>query len=116
MARRGSNKDLSIKQEDFIAAAYGGRRSRSSGAADNDAGDVRSKDTLFECKTTGGPTRPSTLPTFVRQMEKITEEAYEEGKIPALALRYYEPDSLLANREGWIDLVVRRVEEDLCRS
>jgi hypothetical protein len=116
MAKRGSTKDLSVRQEDFIAATYGGKRSASSGAADNDAGDVRCDDTLFECKVTGGPTRPSKLPIFVQQMEKIAEEAYEESRHPALALRYYEPDSILANREGWIDLVVRRVDDDSCRS
>lgn len=116
MARRGSSKDLSVRHEDHIASVYDGVRSKSSGAADNDAGDVRCEDTLFECKVTGGPTRPSKLPVFVQQMEKIAEEAYEESRHPALALRFYEPDSILANREGWIDLVVRRVDDDLCRS
>lgn len=116
MARRGTSKDLSVKHEDFIASAYGGRRSASSGAADNDAGDVRCEFELIECKVTGGPTRPSKLPVFVQQMEKIAEEAYEENRIPALALRYYSPGSILANREGWVDLVVRRVDEDTCRS
>jgi len=75
MAKRGTSKDLSIRHEDHIAATYGGKRSASSGAADNDAGDVRCEDTLFECKVTGGPTRPSRLPVFVRHMEKIAEEA-----------------------------------------
>lgn len=112
MARRGSTKALSVEQEDFIAATYDGRRSRSSGAADNDAGDVRSADTLFECKMSGSPAHPVKLPTLIRQFEKIAIEAYEEGKEPALALRYYAPDSILANRQGYIDLMMRRVEED----
>lgn len=116
MATRGSSKDLSIRHEDFIASVYNGRRSRSSGASDNDAGDVRCEHELIECKVTGGPTRPSKLPIFVQQMEKIAQEAYEEGRIPALAMRFYSPGSILADREGWIDLVVRRVDEDTCKS
>lgn len=111
MAKRGSVKALSVEQEEHIARLYGGRRSASSGAADNDSGDVRASDHLFECKLTGGPGRPAKS-TLLKQFEKVAQEAYAEGKDPVVALRFYSPDSPLANPKGWVDLVVRLAEED----
>jgi len=112
MARRGSTKYLSVKHEDRIARLYGGKRSASSGGAETDQGDVRAPDYLIECKMTGGPgvVKRSKL---VSDMEKVTEEALSEGRTPMVALRYYDPDSILADREGWIDLIVRRVVDDV---
>lgn len=114
MAPRGSKKRLSRDHEEFIAKLYDGRRSPSSGAQAHDAGDVRTKETLFECKGKFGP-RVGAKPvraTLVEQMEKITDEAYEGMRVPALALRYYMPDSPLANMEGFVDLVVRLAGDD----
>jgi hypothetical protein len=45
-------------------------------------------------------------------MEKIADEAWATGLEPALALRFYKPDSRLADSKGFIDLVVRRVADD----
>ena len=45
-------------------------------------------------------------------MEKMADEAYAEGKDPALALRYFCPDSPLASYDGWVDLTVRLTEQD----
>jgi hypothetical protein len=112
MATRGSSKALSVDQEDFIARKYGGKRSLSSGASDTDAGDVRTDKYLIECKVTGRPTAPAKS-TLLKTFEKIAEEAYEEGREPLVALRFYNPDSILANSDGWVDLVVRRVGEDV---
>jgi hypothetical protein len=111
MATRGSSKALSVEQEDFIATLYGGKRSASSGAADTDQGDVRTPSDLIECKVKGSygkPTRAALVTTF----EKIAEEAYTEGREPVLALRFYMPDSMLADSKGWVDLSVRRTADD----
>jgi hypothetical protein len=114
MAQRGTSKRYSVEHEDHIANVYGGKRSRSSGAAVTDAGDVRTSDgQLIECKMTGNVLKPSQLPTFVQHLEKVALEAWAENKIPALALRYYQPESKLAARDGWVDLIVRPVTDDL---
>lgn len=101
MATRGSTKDDSVRQEDYIAKLFDGKRSKSSGAADHDAGDVRTKYLLIECKMTR-----ARKPKFVTDFEKVAKEAWEEGREPMLALRYYDPDSLLSDSEGWIDLTM----------
>ena len=114
MAKRGSAKDLSVRQEDDIARMFGGERSKSSGAAEHDAGDVRCQYLLIECKVRMPDhkailTRP--MPTFVRQLEKVAVEAWESGKDPLLSLRYYSPDSPLANTDGWVDIAVMRAQD-----
>jgi len=117
VAARGTSKALSVEHEEFVGKYYGGRRSRSSGGADNDQGDVRqgtpwSGDHLIECKLTGRPGKPATA-TLLKTFEKIAEEAYSEGREPLIALRFFKPDSPLANSKGWVDLVVRSLESDV---
>lgn len=111
MAERGSSKALSVTHEEWIAKLYGGRRSASSGAADNDQGDVRSLEDLIECKLTGGPGAPARS-TLLKTFEKVAQEAYSEGREPVVALRFYSPDCVLADSNGWVDLTVRRARED----
>jgi hypothetical protein len=108
MARRGTSKRLSVDHEEAIARAYGGARSPSSGGAAHDYGDVRCPTALIECKATMAESRPKVLKEF----EKIAVEAYAEGREPALALRYYAPESILADVDGFVDLIVRRVADD----
>lgn len=116
MAKRGTSKYKSVQQEQYIALIYGGKQSPSSGAADNDQGDVRTPTTLIECKVTGGPGKGGPRsPRMVRWLEKVSLEAWEEGRDPALALRFYDPESALADRDGWIDLVVRLASDDSVR-
>jgi hypothetical protein len=113
MARRGTVKRLSIDHEEFIARKYFGVRQKSSGAVAGDEGDVRTPTLLIECKMTGSPGRPlKSKPTLLKQFEKVAEEAYMDARHPQMALRYYWPDSPLANREGWVDLTVKLVEDD----
>lgn len=117
MAKRGTSKRKSVDQEEWIAALYSGTRSPSSGAADTDQGDVRTARSLIECKVTGEPgkePRPQ-LPRFVRWLEKVAVEAWSEGRDPALALRYFDPDSPLARPDGWVDVVVRTAADDSVR-
>src|SRR5665213_953037 len=107
MASKVSAKYLSVQQEDYVAKMFDGRRSKSSGAAEHDAGDVRCQHLLIECKVRmpqANVVKP--LPRFVQQLETIAEEAWESGKDPMLALRYYSPHSLLGNADGWVDVVV----------
>ena len=80
MAVRGSSKELSVRHENWVARFYGGVRSKSSGAADTDQGDVRTPTHLIECKMTGKPEKPARLPKFIKELEKVTEEAYSEGR------------------------------------
>ena len=108
IARRGSSKRLSVEQEHDIARIYGGTVSPSSGGAAHDYGDVRCPGLLIECKVTMQEKRPKILKEF----EKIAAEAWAEGRDPALALRYFAPESILANTDGWVDLIVRRVADD----
>jgi hypothetical protein len=114
MASRGSKKWYSVKHEEFVADKYDGKRSPSSGASDSDSGDVRTSTELVECKMTGHPGKePKRKASMVRLMEKIADEAWEEGKSPVLAYRYFDPNSPLSDRDGWVDLVVRRLGDDL---
>lgn len=114
MASQGSKKALAVEHEEYVAARYGGRRSPSSGAAFTDIGDVRGVDLLIECKGTFG-TRTGAKPvrsTLVNHFEKIADEAWQGDRTPALALRFYMPESPLANNMGYVDLVVKRLEDD----
>lgn len=116
MARRGTSKRLSVDHEEFIAHVYGGQRSPSSGGAAHDYGDVRCPDKLIEAKMTGDPTKPKrSISVRVDTLEKIAQEAWAEGKRPALALRICEPESLLADVHGYIDLIVYLIGDDPSR-
>ena len=117
MAKRGTSKRKSQDQEKWIATLYSGKASPSSGASDTDQGDVRTAHSLIECKVTGEPgkePRPQT-PHFIKWLEKVALEAWSEGRQPALALRYFDPDSPLARPDGWIDVVVRTAADDSVR-
>lgn len=109
-----TKKQLSRMHEDYVAKKLDGVRSPSSGASVRDKGDVRShsSDNLIECKCTGEPGGKPKGGMIAKHMEKITDEAWEEGLQPVLALRYWRPDSPLANLDGWVDLTVRRLEDD----
>lgn len=122
MAKRGTTKRYSTDQEKFVAQKYNGVVSPSSGAANNDSGDVRAVRDLIECKMTGTPGKVCskheisdcphcTRSTLLRIFEKIAEEAYLEGKSPVIAQRYWCPDSPLSHN-GWVDLSIRLLEED----
>lgn len=114
MAKRGTVKYDSIQHEEFVAKLYEGKRSPSSGAAVSDGGDVRSQEDLFECKQTGNADKPAkSISIKLNVLEKIADEAWSEGREPAIALRIYNPDSDLADDDGNIDLVARLIWDDL---
>lgn len=120
MARAGSRKALSVEHENAVARKYGGTRSSSSGGAITDEGDVRvnTDRTLFECKGKFGERIGQTpvRATILTQFEKIADEAASVLKEPALALRFYSPESPLADTHGYVDLVVRQLADDAERS
>ena len=109
-----TKKELSKQHEEFIAEKYNGQRSPSSGASDTDKGDVRveGSKSLIECKLSGAPGSGSKRTTLLSQMEKIADEAWSEGKKPAVALRLFSPDSTLSNVDGWVDMTVRLTTDD----
>lgn len=116
MAKRGSTKALSVEHEECIAEDYRGVRSKSSGASDTDQGDVRLTHSLIECKYTGSPASPlKQTPKLVKEFEKVALEAWSEGRDPLMALRFYLPQSPLADNDGWVDLAVRLVKDDVLR-
>ncbi len=108
MAKRGTSKWFSEQHERFIATRFGGRRSPSSGGHISDQGDVRSARFLIECKHTGSFDRPAkSISVKLDTLEKIADEAWSEGRTPVLALRIYNPDSVLSDASGMIDLIVK---------
>lgn len=55
MAKKGTTRYYSSKQEKYIAKLLGGKTTSNSGAAKFNAGDVLTDDWLIECKTTIAP-------------------------------------------------------------
>lgn len=117
MPKRGSTRAVGRDHEDYVAVLYSGKVSPSSGGHVTDPGDVRVEDdnTLFECKSRGNPEKFAKS-TMITQMEKVTQEAYEENKEPALALRFFNPDSHLSGKDGFVELTVRLSRDDAYRS
>lgn len=107
-----TKKELSRQHEDHIAKLYGGIRSKSSGAAHSDKGDVRADRQMIECKLTGEVGGPPQRTVLLGVMEKTADEAWSENKIPAVCLRLWNPDSPLAGTEGWVDFTVRLASDD----
>ncbi len=114
MAKPGTSKWFSLKHEQFVANRFGGVRSPSSGGAVTDQGDVRVRAAgddpgyLVECKHTGSYSKPAfSITVQLSVLEKIADEAWSEGKTPVLALRMYNPHSVLSDAEGMIDLIVK---------
>jgi hypothetical protein len=106
MARQGTNKYASRKQEEYVARAYAGTFSPSSGAADNDAGDIRTPHQLLECKVTGVAKPAASISINIETWKKIQEEAWAEGKIPGMAMR------VLAKDGKTYDFIVRLISDD----
>lgn len=119
MATSGGNKDRSLCHEDLIASLYGGLRTSNSGADVTDPGDVRVKNGqiregqfLFECKTTGYPGKPANN-TILKQFLKVADEAYQEGRQPAMSLQYFCPDTPLADSNGYVTFTLRLSTDDV---
>lgn len=114
MAKRGTNKARSLDQENHLAKLFDGKRSPSSGAASNDAGDIRCEKIMIEAKVTGTPAKVK-RPAWLKQFEKVAEEAWQEGREPVMAFRFFDPESILSDSDGIIDLTVRICADDALR-
>ncbi len=111
-----TKKELSRLHEEYIAQVYGGTRSRSSGAAHSDKGDVRTSEEMIECKMSGYPGGTTRRTTILNIMEKAADEAWSESRQPVMCLRLYNPDSPLSNTDGWVDFTIRLTSDDVARS
>lgn len=117
--RTGTGKDRSIRHEQLIADLYGGLRTSNSGAHITDLGDVRIKghqvrdwQFLFECKTTGEPGKPSKS-ALLKQFTKVADEAYQEGRQPAMSLQFFDPENPLAANNGYVTFTLRLSTDDV---
>lgn len=90
MARPRTKKAKSIEQEEYVADLLGGRRTPSSGAADNDKGDILTPENLVEAKYTENKSVSLKRETW----EKIHHEAWGRGRRPAMAIRFRDEKNL----------------------
>jgi hypothetical protein len=105
-------KEHSKAQEEFIAKNTGGRRSPSSGAWIYDDGDVDADHYIIECKLSGNPEKPAkSISLKLSDFEKVFDEAMLNKKSPAMALRIYNPESILADHKGNVDFVCVTLKE-----
>lgn len=108
-----TKKELSKQHEDYIAKLYNGVRSKSSGAAVSDKGDVRTDYEMIECKMTGEPGGTAKRSSLLSVMEKAADEAWSERMLPVVCLRLWNPSSPLAGPDGWVDFTVRLTNDDM---
>jgi hypothetical protein len=115
VGKRLSTRAFARLHEEFIARMYRGRVSPSSGASVVDQGDVNSEthNLLIECKARGHNNPVKSVSVNFDILAKIADEAYEQGMEPMLALRGYCPDNPLADPDGYIDVAVRLVRDDV---
>lgn len=124
MAERGSSKWFSVQAEDRFCRAYQMVRSPSSGASIRTKGDGKQKagtrqvgqDLLGESKHKGSFTKPARSASIrLDDFEKLADEAYSENREPILHISLYEPDSPLANIDGYVDIIARLMSDDTRR-
>lgn len=77
-----SYREQATVTEDHIAKSLGGKRIPNSGAMDGAKGDVKTKDFLIDSKETGA----NSIVVSASQLNKISKEAREAGKSPALVI------------------------------
>lgn len=76
----GAQRERSEDQEKALASRVGGRVTPGSGCFMGNKGDVKSDDFLIECKRTDS----ASLRVTAEWLAKITKEAVEAGRFPAL--------------------------------
>ena len=105
-------KEHSKAQEEHIASNLDGRRSPSSGAWIYDDGDVENPTFVIECKMSGNPDKAAkSISLKLADFEKVFDEASLNRKTPMMALRIYNPESVLADHKGNIDFVCVRLKD-----
>jgi len=103
-AKEVSKKKVSLLREAEIATKVGGRVQPASGALDHKKGDVVLEDFLLDSKGTEGTS------IIVRGVDltKISREAEQMGKIPALVLTLDMPRY---NEQDWVVLPLSAFED-----
>lgn len=107
---RGDNEQKkrrkkSIKQEERVAFKLGGYRQPGSGAVAGKRGDVRAVELLAECKRTD----KKSISIKIDYLKKITEEAVQYDKIPALSIEIDNPPKFVSR--DWVLLPAGFVQE-----
>lgn len=84
----------SRKQEKKIAKAYGGKKIKGSGNGKFQKGDVRAGRFLIEAKRTDA----ASIVLKREWLAKIEQEAFDDGKYPALEIQIQNQDWVLIRR------------------
>ena len=109
MARFGTTKYHSNRQEKSVAKAIGGKLTIASGALSM-KGDVRSNKYLVECKTT----KESYYSLSVYTWEKIYDEACRDGlRIPLLIVDTNNSDRIVVFRYTDFSLPMTEIDYDI---
>lgn len=86
-----ATRDYSNKQEKHIAKVTGGKVQSNSGGTKFGGGDVHTDKFLIEAKT---PTKNQTSFSIKKDwIEKMNEQAYEQGKHEAVLAFRFDPDT-----------------------
>jgi hypothetical protein len=89
-----TKRERSIKQEDRLAKATGGKRNKGSGCYFFRPGDVVSGEFLIEGKTT----KAKSYSLKLTELRKISNEAFRKNKTPAFAVSFETGD----RTEDWV--------------
>jgi hypothetical protein len=93
---------MGLLHEEFLAAAVGGRRSKSSGAHWTDKADGRANHLTdeFAFAFDGKSTRGDSISITRAMLAKVREEA--DGERPMIGARFYDTDDLKEVSEEWV--------------
>jgi len=100
-----SAKNKPKEQEKRVARRVGGHRQPASGAFTGMKGDVKSKRFLFDAKRT----KFGSMAITVDWLRKISREAEDAGKIPALSLEWEETPMHI--EKDWVVVPMYAFEE-----
>lgn len=104
----GSQKGVKVKAnetEKRLAKELGGSRVPASGALDGAKGDISTKDFLIDSKETGA----KSIVVTSQQLNKISKEAREAGRDPALILTL--EGAQLGTSKEWVCIPLRVFKE-----
>lgn len=106
------NKDPKIgqvgrKSEDKLAKSLGAKVTPASGAMSSAKGDMVHRDFLIEAKSTVN----KSMSLKFEWLEKVTQEALETGKTPALSIRFTDSDGKAVRSGDWV-AVPRTIYEE----
>lgn len=103
LGKKDDQHTRSRAQEDRVAKTTDGRRQPGSGAFAGLKGDVKAEDFLIECKRTDG----KSIRLTKQWLEKISKEALEAGKHPAMVITIGTIETF---DEDWLIIPLRLVD------